>query len=275
MTEIFAYLGEMLTYPFMQRAFLAGILISVCASLLGVSLVLERYSMIGDGLSHVGFGALAAASALHLAPLAVAVPVVILAAFVLLRLSENGKLKGDAAVAMFSTGALAAGVMIVSVTTGMNADLNSYLFGSILAMSRSDVVLSVALAAAVLILYLVFYNQLFAVTFDPVFARATGVRTGFFNSLLAVLTAVTVVLGMRMMGALLISSLIIFPALTAMRVCRRYRTVILVSALLSVSGFALGMTVSFLFATPAGASIVVVDILFYCIFAALGAARSR
>ena len=265
----------MLTYPFMQRAFLAGILISVCASLLGVSLVLKRYSMIGDGLSHVGFGALAAASALHLAPLAVAVPVVILAAFVLLRLSENGKLKGDAAVAMFSTGALAAGVMIVSVTTGMNADLNSYLFGSILAMSRSDVVLSVALAAAVLILYLVFYNQLFAVTFDPVFARATGVRTGFFNSLLAVLTAVTVVLGMRMMGALLISSLIIFPALTAMRVCRRYRTVILVSALLSVSGFALGMTVSFLFATPAGASIVVVDILFYCIFAALGAARSR
>ena len=275
MTEIFAYLGEMLTYPFMQRAFLAGILISVCASLLGVSLVLKRYSMIGDGLSHVGFGALAAASALHLAPLAVAVPVVILAAFVLLRLSENGKLKGDAAVAMFSTWALAAGVMIVSVTTGMNADLNSYLFGSIRAMSRSDVVLSVALAAAVLILYLVFYNQLFAVTFDPVFARATGVRTGFFNSLLAVLTAVTVVLGMRMMGALLISSLIIFPALTAMRVCRRYRTVILVSALLSVSGFALGMTVSFLFATPAGASIVVVDILFYCIFAALGAARSR
>ena len=270
MTEIFAYLGEMLTYPFMQRAFLAGILISVCASLLGVSLVLKRYSMIGDGLSHVGFGALAVASAFHLAPLAVAVPVVILAAFVLLCLSENGKLKGDAAVAMLSTGALAAGVMVVSVTTGMNADLNSYLFGSILAMSRSDVVLSVVLAAAVLILYLVFYSQLFAVTFDPVFARATGVHTGFFNSLLAVLTAVTVVLGMRMMGALLISSLIIFPALTAMRVCRHYRTVILTAALLSVSGFALGMTVSFLFAAPAGASIVVVDI-----FAALGAVRSR
>ena len=194
MTEIFAYLGEMLTYPFMQRAFLAGILISVCASLLGVSLVLKRYSMIGDGLSHVGFGALAIASALHLAPLAVAVPVVVLAAFVLLRLSEGGRLKGDAAVAMFSTGALAVGVMVVSVTTGMNADLNSYLFGSILAMSRSDVVLSVVLAFAVLVLYFVFYNQLFAVTFDPVFARATGVRAGFFNSLLAVLTAVTVVL---------------------------------------------------------------------------------
>ena len=271
MTEMLSYLGEMLTYPFMQRAFVAGILISICASLLGVSLVLKRYSMIGDGLSHVGFGALAVASALHLAPLLV----VILAAFVLLRLSENGKLKGDAAVAMFSTGALAIGVMVVSVTSGMNTDLNSYLFGSILAMSRSDVVLSVILAAVVLVLYLLFYNQLFAVTFDPVFARATGVKTGFFNVLLAVLTAVTVVLGMRMMGALLISSLIIFPALTAMRVCRHYRAVILTAVLLSVSSFVLGMTVSFLFATPAGASIVVVDIIFYCIFAALGAIRAR
>ncbi len=275
MRQIVSWLGEMLTYPFMQRAFLAGILICVCASLLGVSLVLKRYSMIGDGLSHVGFGALAVASALHLAPLAVTIPVVILAAFVLLRLGENGKLKGDAAVAMFSTGALAVGVMVVSLTTGMNADLNSYLFGSILAMSRNDVVLSVALAVVVLILYLLFYNQLFAVTFDPVFARATGVRTGFFNVLLAVLTAVTVVLGMRMMGALLISSLIIFPALTAMRLCRHYRSVILTAVCLSVSGFVLGMTVSFLFATPAGASIVVVDIVFYGIFAALGAVRSR
>ena len=136
-------------------------------------------------------------------------------------------------------------------------------------------VLSVVLAFLVLILYLVFYNQLFAVTFDPVFARATGVKTGFFNVLLAVLTAVTVVLGMRMMGALLISSLIIFPALTAMRVCRRYRSVMLTAAVLSVSGFALGMTVSFLFATPAGASIVVVDIIFYCIFAAFGAIRAH
>ncbi len=275
MRQIVSWLGEMLTYPFMQRAFLAGILICVCASLLGVSLVLKRSSMIGDGLSHVGFGALAVASALHLAPLAVTIPVVILAAFVLLRLGENGKLKGDAAVAMFSTGALAVGVMVVSLTTGMNADLNSYLFGSILAMSRNDVVLSVALAVVVLILYLLFYNQLFAVTFDPVFARATGVRTGFFNVLLAVLTAVTVVLGMRMMGALLISSLIIFPALTAMRLCRHYRSVILTAVCLSVSGFVLGMTVSFLFATPAGASIVVVDIVFYGIFAALGAVRSR
>ena len=269
------YIGRMFSYPFMQRAFLVGILVSLCASLLGVSLVLKRYSMIGDGLSHVGFGALAVASALHMAPLAVAVPVVVLAAFILLRLSDSGKLKGDAAIAMISTGALAVGVMVVSVTTGMNSDLNSYMFGSILAMSKSDVVLSAVLSVIVLVLYLFFYDKIFAVTFDTVFARATGIRTGLYNMLLAVLTAVTVVLGMRMMGALLISSLIIFPALTAMRVCKHYRSVILCAVAVSVISFVLGMTVSFLLATPAGASIVIVDIAMYLIFGAAGAIRGR
>lgn len=269
------YIGRMFSYPFMQRAFLVGILVLLCASLLGVSLVLKRYSMIGDGLSHVGFGALAVASALHMAPLAVAVPVVVLAAFILLRLSDSGKLKGDAAIAMISTGALAVGVMVVSVTTGMNSDLNSYMFGSILAMSKSDVVLSAVLSVIVLVLYLFFYDKIFAVTFDTVFARATGIRTGLYNMLLAVLTAVTVVLGMRMMGALLISSLIIFPALTAMRVCKHYRSVILCAVAVSVISFVLGMTVSFLLATPAGASIVIVDIAMYLIFWAAGAIRGR
>lgn len=269
------YIGRMFSYPFMQRAFLVGILVSLCASLLGVSLVLKRYSMIGDGLSHVGFGALAVASALHMAPLAVAIPVVVLAAFILLRLSDSGKLKGDAAIAMISTGALAVGVMVVSVTTGMNSDLNSYMFGSILAMSKSDVVLSAVLSVIVLVLYLFFYDKIFAVTFDTVFARATGIRTGLYNMLLAVLTAVTVVLGMRMMGALLISSLIIFPALTAMRVCKHYRSVILCAVAVSVISFVLGMTVSFLLATPAGASIVIVDIAMYLIFWAAGAIRGK
>lgn len=269
------YIERMFSYPFMQRAFLVGILVSLCASLLGVSLVLKRYSMIGDGLSHVGFGALAVASALHMAPLAVAVPVVVLAAFILLRLSDSGKLKGDAAIAMISTGALAVGVMVVSVTTGMNSDLNSYMFGSILAMSKSDVVLSAVLSVIVLVLYLFFYDKIFAVTFDTVFARATGIRTGLYNMLLAVLTAVTVVLGMRMMGALLISSLIIFPALTAMRVCKHYRSVILCAVAVSVISFVLGMTVSFLLATPSGASIVIVDIAMYLIFWAAGAIRGR
>lgn len=269
------YISAMFSYPFMQRAFLVGLLVSACASLLGVNLVLKRYSMIGDGLSHVGFGALAAASALQLAPLAVAVPVVMIAAILLLRLSDGGKLKGDAAIAMISTGALAVGVMVVSLTTGMNADLNSYMFGSILAMRQEDVVLSVLLSLAVLILYVLFYDKIFAVTFDETFAKATGVHTGAFNMLLAVLTAVTVVLGMRMMGALLISSLIIFPALTAMRVCRHYRSVILCALGVSLFGFLMGMTLSFLYATPVGASIVVTDIVLYGIFCGIGALRER
>lgn len=267
---MFEYICEMFSYPFMQRAFLVGILVSLCASLLGVSLVLKHYSMIGDGLSHVGFGALAVASALNLAPLSVAVPVVVAAAFLLLRLSESGKLNGDAAIAMISTGALAVGVMVVSLSTGMNSDLNSYMFGSILAMSREDVVLSVILSVAVLALYLFFYEKIFAVTFDAAFARATGIHTGWYHMLLAVLTAVTVVLGMRMMGALLISSLIIFPALTAMRVFRQYRSVILCAVCISVLSFVLGITMSFVLGTPAGASIVVVDIGLYLIFWIIG-----
>ena len=268
------HIMEMFSYPFMQRACLVGILVSLCASLLGVSLVLKRYSMIGDGLSHVGFGALAVASVLNLAPLSVAIPVVVLAAFILLRLSGNGKQQGDAAIAMISTGSLAVGVMVVSLTTGMNSDLNSYMFGSILAMSKEDVTLSVVLSVSVLFLYIFFYDKIFAVTFDPVFAKATGTPSGLYHMLLAVLTAITVVLGMRMMGALLISSLIIFPALTAMRIFHSYRSVILCAVCLSVISFILGMTFSFLFATPAGASIVVIDIAFYCIFWGISAVRN-
>ncbi len=272
---MFDMIAQMLSYPFMVRALTVGLLLSLCASVLGVSLVLKRYSMIGDGLSHVGFGALAVASVMHVAPLAVAVPVVVAAAFLLLRLSENSKVKGDAAIAVISTGALAVGVMIVSLTTGMNADLNSYMFGSILAMNESDVVLSVILALVVLVLYLVFYEKIFAVTFDETFARATGMRTGLYHMLLAVLTAIIVVLGMRMMGALLISSLIIFPALTAMRLCKSYRSVILCAVCLSVISFTAGITVSFVFATPAGASIVVADMVLFAVASLMGWLRER
>lgn len=264
------YLAEMFSYPFMVRAFVAGGLLCICAALLGVSLVLKRFSMIGDGLSHVGFGSLAVASALNLAPLFIAVPVVIAAAFLLLRMSESGKMKGDAATAVFSAGALAIGVMVVSMSTGMNADLNSYLFGSILAMSKRDVVLTVILSVTVLLFYLLFYDKLFAVTFDESFARATGVKTGVYHSLLAVLTAVVVVLGMRMMGALLISSLIVFPALTSMRLFKSYRGVLASSVVIAVFGFCTGMCMSFWFGTPSGASIVVVDTVLFCISAFLG-----
>ena len=264
---------QMLSYHFMQRALLVGVLVSLCAALLGVSLVLKRYSMIGDGLSHVGFGALAIASALHLAPLAVAVPVVIVAAVLLLRLSENKKIKGDAAIALISSSALAIGVISVSVTTGMNTEVSSYMFGSILSLSRADTVLSVILSAAVLALFIAFYPRLFAVTFDESFSRATGTRTGLFNTLLAVLTAVTVVLGMRMMGALLISSLIIFPALSAMRVCKSFRSVILTAAAISVSCFLLGAVASYFWETPTGASIVVANLLAFAAFSLAGIKR--
>lgn len=266
---------EMLSYPFMVRAFVVGILVSLCSALLGVSLVLKRYSMIGDGLSHVGFGALSVAAALNAAPLTVAIPVVVVAAVLLLRVSGSSRLKGDAAIALISTSALAVGIMVISMTTGMNTDVYNYMFGSILAMSRQDVEMSVLLSAAVLVLYVFFYTKIFAVTFDETFARATGVRANLYNTLIAVLTAVTIVLGMRMMGTLLISSLIIFPALTSMRVCRTFRSVTVSSAIISVICFCIGITVSYFFATPAGASVVIVNLLMLGVFAAAGALRSQ
>ena len=263
---------EMLSYPFLVRALVVGVLVSLCASLLGVSLVLKRYSMIGDGLSHVGFGALAIATALNLA---VAVPVVVVAAFLLLRLSQNGKLKGDAAIALLSSSALAIGVMTVSMTSGMNTDVNNYMFGSILSLSSADLRLSLILSAAVLALFVLCYPRIFAVTFDETFSRATGVHTQAYNMLLAVLTAVTIVLGMRMMGALLISSLIIFPALTAMRVFGTFRSVTICAAVVSVVNFLLGMVLSYVLETPSGASVVVVDLVVFLLFCGVQRIRCR
>ena len=231
---------EMLSYPFLVRALVGGILVSLCASLLGVSLVLKRYSMIGDGLSHVSFGALSIAVAAGWSPLKVSIPVVVLAAFFLLRITEHGKIKSDAAIAMISAAALAIGIIVTSMTTGMTTDVSSYMFGSILAMSRTDVSLSVILSVVVLGLFLICYNKIFAVTFDENFARATGVNVSWYNVLIAILTAITIVLGMRMMGAMLISSLIIFPALTSMRLFKSFRGVVLSSGAifkLSVYGY--------------------------------------
>ena len=262
---------EMFSYPFMVRAFAVGSLVALCAALLGVSLVLKQYSMIGDGLSHVGFGALAVATAFQ----AVAIPVVVLAAVLILRIKGNGKIKGDAAIALISTTSLALGVMVISMTTGMNTDVYNYMFGSILAMSAEDVRLSVILAGIVLVLYLLFYNKIFAVTFDETFAQATGVKANLYNTLIAVLTAVTIVLGMRMMGALLISSLIIFPALTSMRVCRTFRSVIINSAVISVLCLVIGIAISYVWATPAGASVVIVNAAALAVYSIVGMIRCR
>ncbi|GHT52374.1 hypothetical protein FACS1894106_0960 [Spirochaetia bacterium] len=259
-------LAEMFSYTFIVRAFIVGSLVSICAALLGVSLVLKRYSMIGDGLSHVGFGTLALATALNVAPLTVSIPVVIAAAFLLLRLSENSKIKGDAAIALISTGSLAIGVVIISQTTGMNTDVCNYLFGSILAMSKADVRLSIILSVTVLTLFIVFYNKLFAITFDETFAKATGVKTGVYNMLIAFLTAITIVLGMRMMGAMLISSLIIFPALTSMRLLKKFKSVTVCSAILSMVCFFVGIIISYVYATPTGASVVMIHIIAFLLF---------
>lgn len=265
----------MFEYVFMVRAIVVGILVSLCASLLGVNMVLKRYSMIGDGLSHVGFAALAAAAATGMAPLKLAIPICIIAAFLMLRLSSNGKMKGDQTVALVCSGSLAIGVMIISMSTGMNTDVNNYMFGSILALSSEDTVLSIILSVAVLIIFVLFYNRLFAVTFDENFARATGTKAGIYNGILAVLTAVTVVIGMRMMGALLISSLIIFPAISSMRLCKNYRSVIISSVIISVTCFMAGITLSFYVSTPAGASVVCFNIAVFALFAAIGAVKNN
>ncbi len=267
-------LREMLSYPFIVRALTGGLLISLCASLLGVSLVLKRYSMIGDGLSHVSFGALSVAVAFGWAPLAVSIPVVA-AAVLLLRITGNGKIKSDAAIAMISAGSLAVGIIVTSLTTGMTTDVSSYMFGSILAMSREDVVLSAVLSLIVLGMFILCYNKVFAVTFDESFARATGVRVSGYNTILAVLTAVTIVLGMRMMGAMLISSLIIFPALTSMRVFKSFSGVILSAGTVSVVCFFIGLVLSYVYSIPAGASVVVVNMGAFGIFSVIQAVRRR
>ena len=261
---------EMFTYPFILRAFAVGILVSLCAALLGVPLVLKRYSMIGDGLSHVSFGALAVAVACGFAPLAFSVPVVVASAFLLLRIAEHSRIGADAAIAVLSASALAIGIVVTSLTTGMTTDVDSYMFGSILAMDRSDVALSAGLSAAVLLLFVLFYHKLFAITFDESFSRATGVRVGLYNTFLSVLTALTIVLGMRMMGAMLISSLVIFPALSAMRVRKSFRGVVILAGILSVTCFCAGLTASYLLSTPVGATVVIADLLAFLVCSIVG-----
>lgn len=268
-------IATLFSYSFITRAILVGIMVSLCSSVLGVSLVLKRYSMIGDGLSHVSFGALAIAAALNMAPLSVSVPIVVIAAFFLLRITENSTINADAAIAVFSSAALATGIIITSMTTGINADICNYMFGSILAMSSSDVYISVIMSVIVLVLYLLFYNRIFAITFDEAFSRATGVRVNVYNMTIAVLTAITIVLGMRIMGALLISSLIIFPALSAMRLQKNFKGVIICSALISIVCFFTGIVLSYVFEVPVGASVVMVNLAVFLLFSVFAKIKSK
>lgn len=268
-------LMQMFSLPFMQRALIAGTLVSLCCALLGVSLVLKRYSMIGDGLSHVSFGALAIAVALGFTPLYFSIPIVILAAFFLLRMANHPRWNSDAAVAVMSASSLAVGIIVISLTTGMTTDVDNYMFGSVLAMTKTDVVLSVGLCLAVLTLFVLFYHKLFAITFDENFSAATGLKVSRYNTLLAILTALTIVLGMRMMGAMLISSLVIFPALTAMRLFKRFRSVILCAGVTSVFCFFAGLTISFLYSTPVGATVVAANLTLFLLSCLLAFVRQR
>ncbi|MBE6423369.1 metal ABC transporter permease [Succinivibrio dextrinosolvens] len=256
---------QMFSYSFMVRAFITGLFISACASIIGVSLVLKHYSMMGDGLSHVGFGTLALAVVLNQSPLYLSLPVVMLCAFLLLSLSKRSKVQADAAIALISTSALALGVMLLSVTTGMNTDVCNYLFGSILGMKVSDMYVTIFLCSVIIVLYILFYPKIFAITFDETFAKASGLKVKYYNLALALMSAVIITLGMRMMGALLISNLIVIPALTAMRVCRSFKNVVLYSLAISLFCFAAGLYVSYEFSTPTGASIVLINVALFLV----------
>ena len=255
----------MFQYPFIQRALIVGVLVSLCAALLGVCLVLKHYSMIGDGLSHVSFGALSVAVALGVSPLWISIPIVIIASFCLLRIRENAHMKNDAAIAVVSSSALAIGITVTALTTGINTDVSSYMFGSILVMNEQDVMISIVLCVIVLALFILFYSRIFSITFDENFSKASGIPVGRFNALLSVLTAVTITLGMR----------IIFPALIAMRLQRSFSGVIIAAAITAVIDFLLGLVISFLLSTPTGASIVLVNLCVLLIVTAIQKVRGK
>ncbi len=252
---------EMLRYPFMQRALFVGVLVSLCAALLGVILVLKRYSLIGHGLGEVGFASLSLASALNLPQMAVSVPVVGLGAVFIMWLSGRKKIGGDAAIGVISTAALSFGVIVTSLTSGFNIDVSNYMFGSILALTEADLRMSAILSCVVIALFVVLFNRLFSVTYDEVNAQATGVNVGLYQMVIALLTAVTVVLGMRMMGTMLISSLIIFPAHAARRLTKSFRGMVIAAAAVSVVCFLAGLCISFLWNLPTGASVVGCDLI--------------
>lgn len=264
---------EMFSYSFMVKAFITGVLLSFCASLIGITLVLKRNSMIGDGLSHVAFGSFAVATALGLAPLYFAIPIVLLSSFLILKIDENSKINGDALIALISTSSLAIGTFMVSITKGVNTDINSYLFGSILSLSRADVIMSIILSIFVITLYILSYNKIFALTFDEKFARAIGINTKLYNIIFASLCSIVVVLGMRLVGALLISSLIIFPSLSSMQVFKTFKSVTIWGVIIGIISFIIGITLSYIIDAPTGATIVIVNLLFFLAFKIISVLR--
>lgn len=279
--NIFETLAQYLGYSFVQYALVVGILIALCSSLLGVTLVLKRYSFIGDGLSHVAFGAMAVAGIAGLTnDTVIVLPVTVVCAVILLRGGTGRRIMGDAAVAMISVGALAVGYLLLNIfstSSNLAGDVCTVLFGttSILTLTQAKVWLCTGISVAVILLYIFFYNKIFAVTFDETFARATGVKTQVYNVAVAVIIAVVIVLAMELVGALLISALVIFPALAAMRVFKRFRAVVVCSAVLSVTCAALGILASIIWSTPVGSTIVAGNIFAFALFYIAGLFTDR
>ena len=273
---IFESLSLYFEYPFVRYALIVGVLISLCSSLLGVTLVLKRFSFIGDGLSHVAFGAMAVAAVVGLTNnMILVLPITIVSAVLLLRTGQNAKIKGDAAVAMISVGALAIGYLLMNIfstSSNLSGDVCTTLFGStsILTLSQTEAILCSLLSIIVLIAFVLFYNKIFCVTFDESFAKATGTKANIYNLIIAVIIAVIIVLAMNLVGSLLISALVIFPALSAMRVCKSFRSVTICAAIVSVCCSLLGILISIVAGTPVGSTIVAVDIVVFIIFFIIG-----
>lgn len=277
MSEIIQYLS----LPFVRYAFIVGTLIALCSALLGVTLVLKRYSFIGDGLSHVAFGAIAVATVLKISNnMIIVLPVTVIVAVLLLNAGQNAKLKGDAVIAILSVGALAVGYLLMNIfsaSSNVSGDVCSTLFGStsILTLSKTEVIVCIALSIVVIILYICLYNRLFAVTFDENFAKATGLNVKLYNLIIAIVVAIIIVLGMNLVGSLLISALIVFPALSSMRVIRNFKGVVICSCIISVFCAVTGILASIIFSTPVGSTIVVANIIVFLGFSLTGRLLKR
>lgn len=281
MAELLEKIAFYFQFPYVRYAFIVGVLIALCSSLLGVTLVLKRFSFIGDGLSHVAFGALAVSGVIGLTNnMLVVLPITVVSAVLLLRTGKSTKIRGDAAIAMISVGALAIGYLLMNIfptSSNLSGDVCSTLFGStsILSLTSAEVWLCVALSVIVLLIFIVLYNKIFSVTFDETFARATGTNAGAYNLLIAIIIAVIIVLAMNLVGSLLISALVIFPALSAMRVFKSFKSVTVCSACLSVVCASLGILISIVVATPVGSTVVAVDIVAFVIFYIVGLVKGR
>ncbi len=281
MTEIFSTLQYYFSFPFVRYALIVVLLISLCSSLLGVTLVLKRFSFIGDGLSHVAFGAMAVAAVVGVTEkMIIILPVTVLSAILLLRTGKNTKIKGDASIAMISVSALALGYMLMNIfpiSSNISADVCGSLFGStsILKLKVEDVWLCIGLSIIVLAVFVLFYNKIFSVTFDESFSKATGINSDGYNLMIAIITAIIIVLAMNLVGSLLVSALIIFPALSAMRIFKSFKSVTICSAIISVICAASGIILSVLLSTPTGATIVAANLSVFLIFSLASAITSK